>query len=122
MTRSAKEISREVTAYYKAKQQAQEEVLAPKIEALKNEELPALKGSEKQIAWATEIRLRKLVELEQLMEEVLAEMPGEEEFIKARGEEYKAKLLKITRAATWIDARGYKVEDIIVNVCRRLGI
>ena len=122
MTRSAKEISREVTAYYKAKQQAQEEVLAPKIEALKNEELPALNGSEKQIAWATEIRLRKLVELEQLMEEVLAEMPGEEEFIKARGEEYKAKLLKITHAGHWIDAREYKVEDIITSVCMRLGI
>ena len=122
MTKSAKEISREVTAYYKAKQQAREEALAPKIEALKNEELPALKGSEKQIAWATDIRLQKLAELEQLMEEALAEMPGEKEFI---GEEYKkarARLLKITYAGHWIDAREYKVEDIITSVCTRLGI
>ena len=122
MTRSAKEIYRDVTAYYKAQQQAQEEALAQKIEALKSEKLPALEGSEKQIAWATDIRLRKLAELEQMMEEALAEMPGEKELIEAQGQEYKAKLLKITRAATWIDARGYKVEDIITSVCRRLGI
>ena len=120
MTRSAKEIYKDVTAYYKAKQQAREEALAPKIEALKNEELPALKGSEKQIAWATEIRLRKLAELEQLMEEALAEMPGE--FIEAKGEEYKTRLLKITHAGHWIAAREYKVEDIITSVCTRLGI
>ena len=31
MTRSAKEIYRDVTAYYKAQQQAQEEALAQKI-------------------------------------------------------------------------------------------
>ena len=124
MTRSAKEISREVTTYYKAKQQAREEALAPKIEALKSEELPALKGSEKQIAWATEIRLRKLAELEQMMEEALAdaEMPGEKEFIEAKGEEYKTRLLKITHAGHWIAAREYKVEDIITSVCARLGI
>ena len=122
MTRSAKEISREVTAYYKAKQQAREETLAPKIEALKNEVLPTLKGSEKQIAWATEIRLQKLAELEQLMEEALVEMPGEEEFIKAKREEYKTRLLKITHAGHWIAAREYKVEDIITSVCTRLGI
>ncbi len=122
MTRSAKEIYRDVTAYYKAQQQAQEEALAQKIEALKGEALPALEGSEKQIAWATDIRLRKLAELEQMMEEALAEMPEEKELIEAQGREYKAKLLKITRAATWIDARGYKVEDIITSVCRRLGV
>ena len=122
MTRSAKEIYRDVTAYYKAQQQAQEEALAQKIEALKSEKLPALEGSEKQIAWATDIRLRKLAELEQMMEEAIAEMPGEKELIEAQGREYKAKLLKITRAATWIDARGYKVEDIITSVCRRLGV
>ena len=122
MTRSAKEIYRDVTAYYKAEQQAREEALAPKIEALKSEKLPALEGSEKQIAWATDIRLQKLAELEQLMEEALAEMPGEKELIEAQGREYKARLLKITYAGHWIDARGYKVEDIITSVCRRLGV
>ena len=122
MTRSAKEIYRDVTAYYKAQQQAQEEALAQKIEALKSEKLPALEGSEKQIAWATDIRLRKLAELEQMMEEALAEMPGEKELIEAQGREYKARLLKITYAGHWIDARGYKVEDIITSVCRRLGV
>ena len=44
---------------------AYQEALAPKIEALKSEKLPALEGSEKQIAWATDIRLQKLAELEQ---------------------------------------------------------
>lgn len=122
MTRSAKEIYRDVTAYYKAEQQAREEALAPKIEALKSEELPALEGSEKQIAWATDIRLQKLAELEQLMEKALAEMPEHKELIEAQGREYKARLLKITYAGHWIDARGYKVEDIITSVCRRLGV
>ncbi len=122
MTRSAKEIYRDVTAYYKAEQQAREEALAPKIEALKSEKLPALEGSEKQIAWATDIRLQKLAELEQLMEKALAEMPEHKELIEAQGREYKARLLKITYAGHWIDARGYKVEDIITSVCRRLGV
>ena len=84
--------------------------------------LPKLEGSEKQIAWATEIRLRKLAELEQMMEEALAEMPGEKELIEAQGQEYKAKLLKITKAATWIDARKSSVDHIISTVCRSLGI
>ena len=122
MTRSAKEIYRDVTAYYKAQQQAQEEALAQKIEALKSEKLPALEGSEKQIAWATDIRLRKLAELEQMMEEAIAEMPGEKERIEAQGREYKARLLKITRAATWIDVRKSSVEHIISKVCRSLGV
>jgi hypothetical protein len=122
MTRSAKEIYRDVVESLAAEERTKMEALAPKIEALKSEELPALEGSEKQIAWATDIRLRKLAELEQMMEEALAEMPGEKELIEAQGQEYKAKLLKITRAATWIDARGYKVEDIITSVCRRLGV
>ncbi len=122
MTRSAKEIYRDVVESLAAEERTKMEALAPKIEALKSEALPALEGSEKQIAWATDIRLRKLAELEQMMEEALAEMPGEKELIEAQGREYKAKLLKITRAATWIDARGYKVEYIITSVCRRLGI
>ena len=122
MTRSAKEIYRDVTAYYKAEQQAREEALAPKIEALKSEKLPALEGSEKQIAWATDIRLQKLAELEQMMEEALAEMPEEKELIEAQGREHKARLLKITYAGHWIDARRYNVEDIITSVCRRLGV
>lgn len=122
MTRSAKEIYRDVTAYYKAQQQAQEEALTQKIEALKSEKLPALEGSEKQIAWATDIRLRKLAELEQMMEEAIAEMPGEKERIEAQGREYKARLLKITRAATWIDVRKSSVEHIISTVCRSLGV
>jgi hypothetical protein len=121
-TRSAKEICRDVTAYYKAQQQAQEEALTQKIEALKNEKLPALEGSEKQIAWATDIRLKKLAELEQMMEEALAEMPGEKELIEAQGREYKTRLLQITKAATWIDIRKNSVEHIISTVCRRLGI
>ena len=122
MTRSAKEIYRDVVESLAAEERTKREALAPKIEALKSEALPALEGSEKQIAWATDIRLQKLAELEQMMEEALAEMPGEKELIEAQGREYKAKLLKITRAATWIDARGYKVEDIITSVCRRLGV
>jgi hypothetical protein len=122
MTRSAKEIYRDVTAYYKAQQQAQEEALAQKIEALKSEKLPALEGSEKQIAWATDIRLQKLAELEQMVEEALAEMPGEKDLIEAQGQEYKAKLLQITRAATWIDVRKSSVDHIISTVCRSLGI
>ena len=122
MTRSAKEIYRDVVESLAAEERTKMEALAPKIEALKSEKLPALEGSEKQIAWATDIRLRKLAELEQMMEEAIAEMPGEKELIEAQGREYKAKLLKITRAATWIDARGYKVEDIITSVCRRLGV
>ena len=122
MTRSAKEIYRDVTAYYKAQQQAQEEALAQKIEALKSEKLPALEGSGKQIAWATDIRLQKLAELEQMMEEAIAEMPGEKELIEAQGQEYKAKLLQITKAATWIDARKSSVDHIISTVCRSLGI
>ena len=122
MTRSAKEIYRDVVESLAAEERTKMEALAPKIEALKSEELPALEGSEKQIAWATDIRLRKLAELEQMMEEALAEMPGEKELIEAQGREYKAKLLKITRAATWIDARKYNVEDIITSVCRRLGV
>ena len=122
MTRSAKEIYRDVTAYYKAQQQAQEEALAQKIEALKSEKLPALEGSEKQIAWATDIRLRKLAELEQMMEEAIAEMPEEKERIEAQGREYKARLLKITRASTWIDVRKNSVDHIISTVCRSLGV
>ena len=122
MTRSAKEIYRDVTAHIKAEQRAQEEALAQKIEALKSEKLPALEGSEKQIAWAADIRLRKLAELEQMMEEALAEMPGEKELIEAQGREYKTRLLKITRAATWIDARKSSVDHIISTVCRSLGI
>ena len=122
MTRSAKEIYRDVTAYYRAQQQAQEEALAQKIEVLKSEALPALEGSEKQIAWATDIRLQKLAELEQMMEEAIAEMPGEKERIEAQGREYKARLLKITRAATWIDVRKSSVEHIISKVCRSWGV
>ena len=122
MTRSAKEIYRDVAAYYKAEQQAKEEALAQKIEALRSEALPVLEGSEKQITWATEIRLRKLAELEQIMEEALAEMPGEKDLIEAQGQEYKAKLLKITKATTWIDARKSSIEHILSTVCRRLGV
>jgi len=122
MTRSAKEIYRDVTAHIKAEQRAQEEALAQKIEALKSEKLPALEGSEKQIAWAADIRLRKLAELEQMMEEALAEMPGEKELIEAQGQEYKTKLLKITKAATWINARKSSVEHILSTVCRSMGI
>ena len=122
MTRSAKEIYRDVTAHIKAEQRAQEEALAQKIEALKSEKLPALEGSEKQIAWATEIRLRKLAELEQMVEEALTEMPREKDLIEAQGQEYKAKLLQITKAATWIDARKSSVDHIISTVCRSLGI
>ena len=118
-TRSAKEIYRDVTAYYKAQQQAQEEALTQKIEVLKSEKLPALEGSEKQIAWATDIRLKKLAELEQMMEEAFVEMPGEKELIEAQGREYKAKLLQITKAATWIDIRKNGVEQILSTVARR---
>ena len=122
MTRSAKEIYRDVVESLATEKRAKVEALAPKIEALKSQELPALKGSEKQIAWATDIRLQKLAELEQLMEDALAEMPEQKEHIEAQGREYKTKLLKITYAGHWIDARGYKVEDIITSVCMRLGI
>ena len=122
MTRSAKEIYRDVTAYYKAQQQAQEEALTQKIEALKSEKFPALEGSEKQIAWATDIRLQKLAELEQMMEEAIAEMPEKKELIEAQGQEYKARLLKITRASTWIDVRKSSVEHIISKVCRSWGV
>jgi hypothetical protein len=122
MTRSAKEIYRDVVESLAAEERTKMEALAPKIEALKSEELPALEGSEKQIAWATDIRLQKLAELEQLMEKALAEMPEQKELIEAQGREHKARLLKITYAGHWIDARGYKVEDIITSVCRRLGV
>ena len=122
MTRSAKEIYRDVVESLVAEERTKREALAQKIEALKSEELPALEGSEKQIAWATDIRLQKLAELEQMMEEALAEMPEQKELIEAQGREYKARLLKITYAGHWIDARRYNVEYIITSVCRRLGI
>ncbi len=119
MTRSAKEIYKDVTAHIKAEQRAREEALVQKIEALRGEALPTLEGSEKQIAWATEIRLKKLAELEEMIEEALAEMPGETELIEAQGREYKTKLLQITRAATWIDIRKNSVEQILSTVARR---
>jgi hypothetical protein len=122
MTRSAKEIYRDVVESLAAEERTKMEALASKIEALKSEALPALEGSEKQIAWATDIRLQKLAELEQMMEEALAEMPEQKELIEAQGREYKARLLKITYAGHWIDARRYNVEDIITSVCRRLGV
>ena len=122
MTRSAKEIYRDVAAYLKAEQQAREETLAQKIEALRGEALPTLEGSEKQIAWATEIRLRKLAELEEMIEEALAEMPEEKKLIEAQGREYKAKLLQITKANTWIDIRKNSIRQILSTVCRRLNV
>jgi hypothetical protein len=122
MTRSAKEIYRDVTAYYKAEQQAKEEALAQKIEALKGEALPTLEGSEKQIAWATEIRLEKLAELELMIEEALAEMPEEKDLIETQGQKYKAKLLQITKAATWIDVRKSSARQILSTICRRLNV
>jgi hypothetical protein len=122
MTRSAKEIYRDVTAHLRAEQRAQEEALAQKIKTLRGEALPTLEGSKKQIPWAAEIRLEKLAELELMMEEALAEMPEEKDLIEAQGQEYKARLLKITRASTWIDVRKNSVDHIISTVCRSLGI
>jgi hypothetical protein len=121
MTRSAEETYKDVAAYIKAEQQAQEEALAQKIKTLRSEALPTLEGSKKQIPWAAEIRLEKLAELELMMEEALAEMPEEKDLIEAQGQEYKAKLLQITKAATWIDVRKNSVRQILSTVCRRLG-
>jgi hypothetical protein len=121
MTRSAKEIYRDVAAHIKGEQQAQEEALAQKIKTLRGEALPTLEGSKKQIPWASEIRLEKLAELELMIEEALAEMPEEKDLIEAQGQEYKAKLLQITKASTWIDVRKSSVRQILSTVCRRLG-
>jgi len=121
MTRSTKEIYKDVAAHIKAEQQAQEEALAQKIKTLRSEALPTLEGSKKQIPWASEIRLEKLAELELMIEEALAEMPEEKDLIETQGQEYKAKLLQITKAATWIDVRKSSVRQILSTVCRRLG-
>ena len=84
--------------------------------------MKALKGTEKQVRWAEEIREQKLAELEALKAEALEAMPEETALIEEQMASYRARLLKIEHASEWIDDRGYSVEDIIEVVLPRLGI
>jgi hypothetical protein len=81
-----------------------------------------LKGTEKQVRWAEEIREQKLAELDALMDEALKAMPEEKTLIEEQMASYRARLLKIEYASEWIDDRGYSVEDIIEVALPRLGI
>ena len=84
--------------------------------------MKALKGTEKQVRWAEEIREQKLAELEALKAEALEAMPEETALIEEQMASYRARLLKIEHASEWIDDRGYSVEDIIEVALPRLGI
>ena len=84
--------------------------------------MTTLKGTEKQIKWAEEIRAKKLVELDELMQEALEEMPDKKDLIEEQARDYKARMMKIEYASQWIDIRNYCVEDIITAVFIRLGV
>jgi hypothetical protein len=84
--------------------------------------MTTLRGTEKQVKWAEEIRREKLAELEALKAEALEAMPGEAALIEEQMAGYQARLIKIDHASHWIDCRGYGVEDIIEVVLPRLGI
>ena len=81
-----------------------------------------LKGTEKQVRWAEEIREQKLAELEALKTEALEAMPEETALIEEQMASYRARLMEIEHASHWIDCRGYSIEDIIEVVLPRLGI
>lgn len=84
--------------------------------------MTTLKGTEKQIKWAEEIRAKKLVELDELMQEALEEMPDKKDMIEEQAADYRARMMKIEYASQWIDIRNYDVYDIISVVFMRLGV
>jgi hypothetical protein len=89
--------------------------------AAKNAEagLPALKGSDKQKAWAESIRVVAVESYEKLIKDVLDNNPPKtewtEEAIQAFGQvenEWRA-ILAETSASYWIDSRGESAREMI---------
>jgi ribosomal protein S27AE len=85
----------------------------------RNATLPALTGSEKQIAWATALRLDALPKIEQAMNELFASVDRGEvpEALKTEAKDAVAliatELRKRDEARQWIDGRETNFRDAI---------
>lgn len=83
--------------------------------------LPALTGSEKQVAWAETIRAEKLGAIQEAIEELQGQCP------KAKWPEVEGKLVAATdalqaqtAASWWIDHRDLKVAYILADLAKHL--
>lgn len=72
----------------------------------KSEGMPTLTGTEKQIAWALEIRLQMINAYDQFTTQMMRQAkPGMEELARGRFAVVRERLLGKTAAAWWIDNR-----------------
>ncbi len=77
----------------------------------KEQGLPALTGSEKQIAWAESIRAEKQAELERLVEQAAKSSPTPEQ--RQQFNDAIAAVLAETAASWWIDNRDRTARQIV---------
>lgn len=97
--------------YKKEKQEEKEREAAKAAEYAKEKDLPELTGSEKQIAWATELRNKFVKASEEMSEK------RKEEMAKLAGMEYPVVIDRIIKSKTeshwWIENRELKIGTIV---------
>lgn|SRR5690606_10253652 len=86
--------------------------------------MAALKGSEKQVRWAEEIKAAKITEMNAWLDEAAAEAGVSVE----EREAMRAKILEVMEgqvyASWWIDKRGYEIDGFMaaMSMDARMGI
>lgn len=79
------------------------------------ESLPSLEGSDKQIAWALDIRMGMINALDNILEGIGAESKKEQRALKAAVSE----VIGTLSAAWWIENRsGYDLENALIACAR----
>lgn len=104
----------------KAEARAKAAAEAEAIESALN--LPKLKGSEKQVAWAKTIRTEILKKFDETLEKYATRFenhPNGAE-VKKMLEDAKEKIMEETSASWFIDNRFYSVQDLVINFLKNL--
>ena len=78
-----------------------------------------LKGTDKQVAWANEIKAQKIEELQNEMNEALNQGADPEE-TKAMLDKCLAMLDEFDHASIWIEHKNYAVGDLLDSVASRI--
>ena len=80
--------------------------------------LPMITGSDKQVAWANDIREKRITELDEMIANAIATGYGNPQGksadeIEAQGEKYREILLSRTDAGFWINSRDYGLTTVL---------
>ena len=80
--------------------------------------IPTLTGTDKQIAWANDIRDKRTAELDAMIANIISTGHGNPQGksaaeIESQGEQYREILLSRTDAGFWIDSKDYGLTMVL---------